>query len=97
MFGKLLAEVQRIKSEGDYTAGKALVERYAVKVDLELHKEVKERYNALGLKPYGGFINPEILPVIENGKIVDYRVDYPTDFLAQHLHYGRQYSFLKGF
>jgi len=51
----------------------------------------------LGLKPYGGFINPEILPVIENGKIVDYRVDYPTDFLAQHLHYGKQYSFLKSF
>ena len=97
LFGELLAEVQRIKSEGDYAAGKALVERYAVKVDLELHKEVKERYNALGLKPYGGFINPEILPVIENGKIVDYRVDYPTDFLAQHLHYGKQYSFLKSF
>ena len=97
LFGELLAEVQRIKSEGDYAAGKALVERYAVKVDIELHKEVKERYNALGLKPYGGFINPEILPVVENGKIVDYRVDYPTDFLAQHLHYGRQYSFLNGF
>ncbi len=97
LFGELLAEVQRIKSEGDYTAGKALVERYAVKVDIELHKEVKERYNALGLKPYGGFINPEILPVVENGKIVDYRVDYPTDFLAQHLHYGKQYSFLKSF
>ena len=97
LFGELLAEVQRIKSEGDYAAGKALVERYAVKVDQELHKEVKERYNALGLKPYGGFINPEILPVVDNGKVIDYCVDYPTDFLAQHLHYGKHYSFLKDF
>ena len=106
LFGKLLAEVQRIKSEGDYEEGKALVERYAVKVDQTLHKEVKERYNALGLKPYGGFINPEIVPVyakvpepVEGPtykvKIVDYRVDYPTDFLAQHLEYGRRYGFLK--
>ena len=104
LFGELLAEVQRIKSEGDYAAGKALVERYAVKVDPELHKEVKERYNALGLKPYGGFINPEIVPIFEDGPstgsgtvVVDYRVDYPTDFLAQHLHYGRHYSFLNDF
>ena len=106
LFGELLAEVQRIKSEGDYAAGKALVERYAVKVDLELHKEVKERYNALGLKPYGGFINPEIVPVYEakapesvegptnKNKIVDYRIEYPTDFLAQHLEYGKKYAFL---
>ena len=97
LFGELLAEVQRIKSEGDYAAGKALVERYAVKVDQDLHKEVKERYNALGLKPYGGFINPEIVPVVENGQVVDYRVDYPTDFLEQHLDYGKNYSFLKDF
>ena len=102
LFGELLAEVQRIKSEGDYAAGKALVERYAVKVDQELHKEVKERYNALGLKPYGGFINPEIVPVyeakatepVEGATIIDYRVDYPTDFMAQHLLYGKKYSFL---
>ena len=100
LFGELLAEVQRIKSEGDYAAGKALVERYAVKVDIELHKEVKERYNALGLKPYGGFINPEIVPIYADGPstgsgtVVDYRVDYPTDFLAQHLEYGKKYAFL---
>ena len=94
LFGKLLAEVQRIKSEGDYAAGKALVERYAVKVDPELHKEVKERYNALGLKPYGGFINPEIVPVKKDGQVVDYQVEYPMDFLAQHLKYGKEYSFL---
>ena len=95
LFGELLAEIQRIKSEGDYAAGKAIVEKYAVKVDPELHKEVLERYNALGLKPYGGFINPEIVPVVEKGQVVDYRVDYPTDFLAQHLQYGMQYGFLK--
>lgn len=97
LFGELLAEVQRIKSEGDYAAGKALVERYAVKVDQDLHREVKERYNALGLKPYGGFINPEIVPVYddETAAIIDYRIDYPMDFLAQHLEYGKKYSFLK--
>lgn len=94
LFGQLLAEVQRIKSEGDYEAGKNLVENYGVKVDPELHKEVKMRYEALGLKPYGGFINPEIVPVEANGQVVDYRVEYPADFVAQHLDYGRKYSFL---
>ncbi len=94
LFGQLLAEVQRIKSEGDYEAGKNLVENYGVKVDPELHKEVKMRYEALGLKPYGGFINPEIIPVEENGQVVDYKVEYPSDFVEQHLNYGRKYSFL---
>ena len=94
LFGELLAEIQRIKSEGDYAAGKSIVEKYAVKVNPEMHKEVKERYNALGLKPYGGFINPEIVPVVENGQVIDYKVEYPTDFLAQHLKYGREYSFV---
>ena len=61
LFGELLAEVQRIKSEGDYEAGKALVETYAVNIDPELHKEVLERYASLGLKPYGGFVNPDII------------------------------------
>lgn len=95
LFGDLLAEVQRIKSEGDYEAGKALVDRYGVKVDLKLHKEVKERYDALGLKPYGGFINPAITPVMEDGRIVDYQVSYPDDFLAEHLDLGQRYSFLE--
>ena len=95
LFGELLAEVQRIKSEGDYAAGKALVEKYAVKVDPELHKEVKERYDALGLKPYGGFINPVVVPVEKNGKVVDYKVEYPSDFVAEHLDLGKRYSFLK--
>ena len=94
LFGKLLAEVQRIKSEGDYEAGKALVEKYAVNIDPGLHKEVLERYKALNLKPYGGFVNPEIIPVEKNGKIVDYRVEYPTDYLGQMMEYGRKYSTL---
>ena len=71
---------------------KEMVEKYAVQVDPELHKEVKERYNALGIKPYGGFINPEIVPVVENGNTVDYKIEYPSDFLQQHLDYGTKYA-----
>lgn len=95
LFGLLLAEIQRIKSEGDYAAGKKLIDDYAVKIDPELHKEVRERYQALNLKPYGGFINPEIVPVEENGKLIDYKLEYPSDFLQQHLKYGKEYNFLK--
>lgn len=71
------------------------METYAVKIDPVLHKEVKERYDALNLKPYGGFINPDIVPVVKNDKVVDYKVEYPDDFLQQHLDYGEKYSFLK--
>ena len=94
LFGDLLAEVQRIKSEGDYEAGKALIETYAVNIDPELHKEVKERYASLGLKPYGGFINPEIVPVEKNGKVVDYNIVYVESYLEQMLQYGKKYSTL---
>ena len=94
LFGELLAEVQRIKSEGDYEAGKALVEKYAVHIDPVLHKEVLERYAALNLKPYGGFINPDIVPVVEGGKVKDYIVEYTDDYLGQMLKYGREYSAL---
>ena len=94
LFGELLAEVQRIKSEGDFEAGKALVEKYAVNIDPELHKEVLERYASLGLKPYGGFINPDIVPVEKNGKVVDYQLVYNDSFLDQMLQYGRKYSLL---
>ncbi len=94
LFGELLAEVQRIKSEGDYEAGKALVETYAVNIDPELHREVLERYASLGLKPYGGFLNPEIVPVEKLGKIVDYEIVYTDDYLGQMLEYGRKYSTL---
>ena len=94
LFGKLLAEIQRIKSEGDYEAGKALIQKYAVDIDPVLHKEVRDRYAALGLKPYGGFVNPEIVPVVKDGKVVDYKVEYPDDFLGQMLQYCHKYSTL---
>lgn len=94
LFGDLLAEIQRIKSEGDYEAGKALVEDYAVQIDYDLHKEVLERYATLDLKPYRGFVNPDIVPVVKNGKVVDYAVEYCDDFLEQQLKYGREYRTL---
>jgi Peptidase family M49. len=94
LFAELLAEIQRIKSEGDYAAGKNLIETYAVHIDPALHKEVKERYDALGLKPYGGFINPDIRPVEKGGKVVDYEVVYTDDYLGQMLEYGRKYGTL---
>lgn len=94
LFGDLLAEIQRIKSEGDFEAGKALVEKYAVNIDPVLHKEVIERYTALNLKPYGGFVNPDIIPVLKNGKVVDYKVEYTDDYLGQMLKYGAEYSAL---
>jgi dipeptidyl-peptidase-3 len=94
LFAELLAQVQRIKSEGDFEAGKALVEKYAVNIDPELHKEVKERYAALGLKPYGGFMNPTIVPVEKGGKVVDYKVVYAEDYIQQHLEYGKKYGTL---
>ena len=94
LFASLLAEVQRIKSEGDYEAGKALVEGYGVEIDPELHREVRERYQALGLKPYGGFVNPEIVPVVEHGEVVDYEIVPVTDYLTQQLEYGKKYRTL---
>jgi len=95
LFATLLAEMQRIKSEGDYAAGKALVEEYGVKVDQELHTEVLERYASLNLKPYGGFLNPNIIPVYDKkGRLKDLELEYAADFLEQHLSYGRAYGFL---
>lgn len=94
LFGDMLAEIQRIKSEGDYEAGKNLIMTYAVNIDPDLHKEVLERYATLGLKPYRGFINPDIVPVEQGGKVVDYKVVYTDDFLAQQLKYGREYRTL---
>lgn len=95
LFAELLKEIQRIKSEGDYEAGKALIEKYAVQIDPELHKEVKERYASLNLKPYKGFVNPEIVPVEKDGQVVDYEVVYCDDFVEQQLYYGNNYSFLR--
>ena len=94
LFAELLAEIQRIKSEGDYAAGKNLVETYAVNIDPQLHKEVLERYAALNLKPYGGFVNPDIVPVEKDGKVVDYKVVYVDNYLQQQLDYGKKYRTL---
>lgn len=94
LFGELLRELQRIKSKGDYTAGKNLIENYGVKIDLALHKEVLERYKKLDMKPYQGFIQPKLVPVMEGSKIVDVKVEYPTNFTQQMLEYGKNYGFL---
>lgn len=95
LFGQLLREIQRIKSEGDYDAGKNLVETYGVKVNRELHKEVLERYAKLNLKPYKGFIQPKLIAQQDaSGKITDVTVDYPSNFFEQMLEYGKKYAFL---
>ena len=95
LFGELLAEIQRIKSEGDYEAGKTLVERYAVKVDPVLHEEVLARYRKLNLAPYKGFINPWMKPVEDaDGNIIDIELDYTEGYAHQMLRYSREYGFL---
>jgi len=95
LYGELLAEVQRITSEGDYEAAKALIETYGVQVDQDLHKEVLDRYAKLNLAPYSGFVNPVYTPVVENGKIIDVKIDLTEGYVEQMLRYGRDYSFLK--
>lgn len=93
LFGELLAEIQRIKSEGDFEAGRLLVENYAVKVDPDLHKEVLERYNALNIAPYKGFVNPVYtLETDADGEITDVKISYTEDFLPQVLRYSKEYS-----
>ena len=94
LFGEMLREVQRIKSEGDYEAGAALVENYAVKVDPVLHKEVRDRYYALGIEPYGGFVNPEYELLERDGKVVDVKISYPNNYTEQMLGYSKNYSYL---
>ena len=95
LFARLLAEVQRIKSEGDFEAAKDLVERYAVNVDDELHKEILERYAHLNIAPYKGFINPVLTPVRdEQGEITDIHVGYTETYSAQMLRYSREYGTL---
>lgn len=95
LFGELLAEVQRIRSTGDYEAGRKLVEQYAVKIDPELHSEVIERYAALDIPPYRGFVNPVYTPVMDGDEIVDVKVDYSEGYADQMLRYSRDYSALK--
>jgi len=96
LFGQLLAEIQRVRSEGDYAAGAALVEKYAVKVDRKLHREVLERYSHLDIAPYKGFVNPVYHATVdENGIITDVTVDYSEGYIQQMLRLGRDYSGLK--
>jgi dipeptidyl-peptidase-3 len=94
LFGQLLKEIQRIKSEGDFNAGKALVETYGVKVDRQLHQEVLKRYAKLNIKPYRGFIQPRLVPVMDGNKMTDVTIEYPTNFFEQMMEYGKKYSFL---
>ena len=95
LFAQLLAEIQRIKSEGDYEAAKSLVEKYAVKVDTELHAEILERYKRLNLAPYKGFLNPVMTPVNDDeGEITDISIDYTEGYTQQMLRYSKQYGTL---
>ena len=93
LFGNLLSEIQRIKSEGDFEAARALVESYGVKVDPELHAEILKRYEGLNLAPYKGFVNPRYEPVLDaNGEILDVKVIYGEGYAEQMLRYSRDYS-----
>jgi dipeptidyl-peptidase-3 len=95
LFGDLLAEIQRIKSEGDYETAKRLVEKYAVKINPVLHKEVKERYEKLNLTPYKGFVNPQYIAEWDSdGKLKDVKITYREGFTEQMLRYGKEYSIL---
>lgn len=95
LFGKLLAEVQRIKSEGDYEAARRLVETYGVKVDSDIHRKILQRYGKLGIAPYKGFINPRMTPITDNnGGITDVRLDYSESYVHQMLRYSKEYGFL---
>jgi dipeptidyl-peptidase-3 len=96
LFGKLLGEIQRIKSEGDYEAGRDLVEKYAVKVDPAIHNEVLERYSHLNIAPYRGFVNPTYSLVRDaDGAITDVKISYDEDYIQQMLRYSRDYRTLK--
>tara|TARA_B100002003_G_C14155155_1_gene555982 strand:- start:3539 stop:5698 length:2160 start_codon:yes stop_codon:yes gene_type:complete len=94
IFGRLLQEIQRIKSEGDFEAARDLVENYGTQVDEELHAEVLQRYATLDVAPYSGFINPRVVATDINGEVSDVRIEYPDDFMAQMLEYSANYSFL---
>jgi dipeptidyl-peptidase-3 len=94
LFGELLRELQRIKSQGDYKGAKNLVEGYGVKVDQALHKEILERYAKLNIKPYRGFIQPRLVPVMSGNNITDVKIEYPSSFFEQMMEYAKNYSFL---
>lgn len=94
LFGELLREIQRIKSEGNFKDGQNLVENYGVKIDQKLHKEILDRYAKLGIKPYRGFIQPRLIPIMQNGNVVDVKIEYPNSFYSQMIEYGKKYNFL---
>ncbi len=94
LFGQLLKEIQRIKSEGDFNAGKNLVENYGVKVDPTLHAEILERFKKLNIKPYRGFIQPKLVPVMTGTDVTDVKIEYPDNFYQQMLDYGKNYGYL---
>lgn len=95
LFGELLREVQRIKSTGDFAAAKRLVETYGVNIDPDLHQEIKDRYDLLDIAPYGGFVNPVLIPVMKGDEVIDVKIEYPTNYVEQMLHYEQKYHFLK--
>jgi dipeptidyl-peptidase-3 len=95
LFGELLKETQRIKSEGDYEAAQNLVENYGVKVDQEIHKEVLERNAQFKSPPYSGFVNPVLVPEMdEQGEIISIKIEQPKDFATQMLQYTERFNFL---
>ncbi len=94
LFGKLLAEIQRIKSEGDYEAAKQLVENFGTSINKELHQEITERFGKLDIPPFTGFINPQYVPIMENNKIADIKIQYVKNYQEQMLDYSKNYSFL---
>ncbi len=94
LFGELLREIQRIKSEGDFNSGKNLIETYGVKVNSSLHKEILARYQSLHVRPYRGFIQPRLVPVMDGDNIVDVKIEYPESFFEQMMEYDKKYSLL---
>jgi len=94
LFGELLSEIQRVKSEGDFEAAKNLIEKYGVKIDIKIHKEIISRFKKLNIAPYTGFINPEYKLVIKNKNIIDVEINYCNDFVKQMMYYSDEYSFL---
>lgn len=94
LFGQLLREIQRVKSEGDFNAGRDLIENFGVRVDPVLHEEVLQRFAKLNIKPYKGFIQPRLVPVMNGNEIVDIKIEYPDNFYDQMMEYGRKYALL---
>ncbi|WP_317896698.1 dipeptidyl-peptidase 3 family protein [Aurantibacillus circumpalustris] len=97
LFGDLLREIQRVKSQGDYKAGHDLIENYGVKIDPTLHTEIIARYEKLKIAPYAGFIQPKLVPTMEGDKVIDVKIEYPENFTQQMLEYGKNYGLLPAY